>query len=534
METEIPIEEQQHAYETLLEIICQSQNGGGRKYTRVRNHSSRHRRRCHAQRGGAAELGPYAQVWAAEAERLMKAKCPGASTTLRFYQLIIFIHLIHLLELDKRVVTDQDTDECKRLAKIICDELNNKDVLTAYFQCTFGSLNEAIAGMAGTAYVLSSGFPYFIQLLASVANSTIAQEIVNYAVGFVTMTLPYTGLDPRTPTGIINWGIIMHEFFNPLPPDVQVSHGNFLQRNFSTLKTLLARRIKTTTNAFLAAPEGVLRTINAAKYYARSPGAAAGDACSRILQTGLNQLVDSSKVNQKILFQLGGAFDRIVTAAAPKKAAELKCRFVTLCAMEPDLLAELQSVAQIKPNSLTVASASCPGSSPPPAAAAATFSPAAGQQSSTLFQSQPSQQQQQQQQQSLPTFGSPAQGAAAAAFSLAAVQPPPPLFQSPHQSLPTVGSTAVSPAGYSLPAAAVLGPPGNSSINSSITKTIQKGLRPSLRTSPGYTSGWGVKDKKKGGSSKHKKKHPRSTNKRKLLVKRVRRRRTTMKNKNKK
>ena len=503
-------EEQEIAYNTLFGnydctgasvpefVEPQSSSGmdGGRKSTRTRSHNNRRPRR-NLQRGGA-KLGPHAQAWAAEAENIMSRTYPAdTSNTLRFYRLIIFIDLIHLLELDSQ---QPDRDKCNDLVTAICTHLNNENILTAYFRCTFGSLTDVVGGVAGTAYAASSVFPYFTQVLTYIVSNPATTMVVNLALTFVSNVLPYTGLDPRTPTGIINWGIVIYGLFNPRPPSpaqqVATAEQSFLRRQGSNIQQIVITRVKTTVRAFSDAPGGLMRIIKAAKYYAEHGARrAASDACSGAVRMVLGKLVSSGEVRQDMLIQLGGAFERIVQQVSPEKAAEMKCKFIKQFTDQAgaELLQELQTAAIIDPAKMQAAVATvCVSTAVPPTVSLP------------------------------PALSVPPPVYPVGPHSLSIHPPPQPHWGNMnHERFNRLTSR---------------GGITGTNFKPKITQVIPGGiidpanLDSSLRVQqqPKANSRW---DKKSGGSSKHKKNHPRPTNKRKLLVKRVRRR--SMKHKKK-
>jgi hypothetical protein len=287
----------------------------------------------------------------------MTATFPDTSKTLQFYRLIIFIDIIHLLELDNK---QPDLAECTQIVSAICTNLNNEDVLTAYLTSKFGSLSEVAGGAVGAAYVLSNVFPYFTQVLTYIARSDYTGTVFNFAVTLVSNALYYTGLDPTTPSGIINWGIIIYGLFNtpesePSPKQVASIEQGFLRRHLSRfiLKPVL-RNARLTVRAFSDAPGGLMRIIKAAKYCAehgvcKAVRTTAGAACSGAVRTVLGKLVSSDTVRQELLIQLGEKFGAIMTSVDPGKAAEMKCKFIQQFTDRAgaDLIRELQAAAII-------------------------------------------------------------------------------------------------------------------------------------------------------------------------------------------
>lgn len=493
-------EEQKLAYEKLFGVRvgeCPPQpkvmEGNGRKFTRIRSRSRRPRR--HPQRGGA--LGANAPGWAKTAQDIMSQTCPAdTSKTLQFYRLIIFIDLINLLELDSQ---QPDRDKCNDLVTAICTHLNDENILTAYFRCTFGSLTDVVGGVAGTAYAASSIFPYFTQVLTYIVSNPATTMVVNLALTFVSNVLPYTGLDPRTPTGIINWGIVIYGLFNPGPPSpaqVATVEQSFLRRQGSNIQQIVITRVKTTVRAFSDAPGGLMRIIKAAKYYAEHGARqAVTDACSGAVRMVLGTLVSSGEVRQDMLIQLGGAFERIVQQVSPEKAAEMKCKFIKQFTDQAgaELLQELQTAAIIDPAKMQAAVATvCVSTAVPPTVSLP------------------------------PALSVPPPVYPVGPHSLSIHPPPQPHWGNMnHERFNRLTSR---------------GGITGTNFKPKITQVIPGGiidpanLDSSLRVQqqPKANSRW---DKKSGGSSKHKKNHPRPTNKRKLLVKRVRRR--SMKHKKK-
>jgi hypothetical protein len=289
--------------------------------------------------------------------------------------------------------------------------------------------------------------------------------VINLALSVVNMVLSYTGLDPRTPTGIINWGIVIYGLFNPRPPSpaqVATAEQSFLIRQGSKIQQFVITRVKTTVRAFSDAPGGLMRIIKAAKYYAEHEhGArqAVSDACSGAVRTVLGTLVSSDTVRQDMLIQLGEKFGAIMTSVDPGKAAEMKCKFVQQFTDQAgaELLQELQTAAIIDPAKMRAA-----------------------------------------------VLGGCVSQAAAPSVSVGAFSVPPPPPQ------PSASAQQADPRIHPqrLPLVALSG--------------IAKASTPRNRNG----SRWDVGDPKKktGGSSKHKKKHSRPTNKRKLLKSSNRRR----------
>ena len=165
--------------------------GGGRKYTRVRTRRSRR----HAQRGGVKPLGPHAGEWSRRGEQLLIELDQTSTKTLRFYRLIIFIDILHLLKLDATPVSEA---ECKKLMGIIFHKLKDENILTAYFTNKFGSKLNVLCGTTGVsviAYGISkteSIFSFFIRLLAYIPGKEIVCDVAH---GFVDFTLMFYGID---------------------------------------------------------------------------------------------------------------------------------------------------------------------------------------------------------------------------------------------------------------------------------------------------------------------------------------------------
>jgi hypothetical protein len=455
---------------------------GGRKSTRIhtRNrNSSRHRRRHrrHAQRGGA-KLGDKAAVWAQAAEQIMNTNY-DASPTLRFYRLIIFLDIVHLLGLDSQAI---DIDNCNRLVTLICSHLNNEDLLTAYFKQKFGSMpvHNRILGLAGIVYEAdrygitpSWVFSSFTQTLSYISNSETAVMLYSYAVMIVNKTMDIWGLGWSL-TGIINWALFLFGIKQTITrmrskstgekPSVKTRIFNFVFGSFITAR-----------DGFIAFPYAVNDVLTKAKkYYDRGVRGVASDAkngaCSKVVT-----LLVASEINSKMLLQLGTAFETIIREFDPTRVEELKCGLMSQIT-DPHLIHELNELAN--PESRCAAGAAFGG---PAQGAAAAFSPAsgaAGQQSPTLFQSPPPQQQQQQQQQLPHTAVSPAPG-------------------------PELGSKAVE---------------GRSRSRSRDGLVVSGPAVDNPNSDRGRGTGrW---KGNRGGSSKHKKKHPRSTNKRKRVGRR--------------
>ena len=488
-----------------MDIPMISNRGGGRKSTRVRTHSSRHRRRRHAQRGGA--LGTHSQTWAEEAERLMKADCPAANTTLRFYRLIIFVDIIHLLRLDQEQL---DPDRCKKLVGIICKYLNNEDVLAAYLVAKFGSIYKVMFGLAGVARDLANrgAFPYFTRILTYIQTNETLANISTFAVTLVAGTLDVFGLDSSF-DGIINWALMAYGLHVVVDNYRKGHRGeediiyDFLSKRRPTtpfaiiygyvLKPLVISGIGTSYDFFSQFPDVTMRVISAASHYReQGVGAAISDAtgaargmCAAVTGPIIAKLVGwitTSQANPIILSQLGFTFEAIITEfdESPQRAVELKCAFIKQFAnggTKQEVADRTMLLNQL--HALTMCS-------PAPQGAAASFGAA---------------------------LGNPTQGAAAS-FGAALGNP-------------THGAAAsfVNPLG---------GVVRNSTDNANLRKPKGGVEKPDKGTGTGRKPSRWDQVGPRGGSSKHKKKHPRPTNKRKLLIKRVRRRRTTMKNKNKK
>ena len=356
---------------------------GGRKSTRIHTRNSsrhrlRHRHRRHAQRGGA--LGTYSRAWAEAAEQLMKTNYSQASATLRFYRLIIFVDLIHLLELDKQQLKGLN-DRCKKLVDLICTHLNDERLLTAYFKSKFGSMQNVIWGAAGLVYeVHRQGiFSYFTQALSYISTSETVATLYSYAVTIVDKTMEIWGLGWSL-SGIVNWALLLYgikQLFSKLPGEKQQS---VIQRifNFAIGSFITAK------DGFIAFP-GMVGTVltKAKEYYSRGARNVATGAKNSACSAVVNRLVDS-KITPEMLLQLGTTFETIISDFDPSRVNELKCMLMSRIT-DPVLIADLNELAN--PDSRCAAMSGAALGNPAQGAAAAAFSPATGQQSPTLFRS---------------------------------------------------------------------------------------------------------------------------------------------------
>jgi hypothetical protein len=510
---------------------------GGRKSTRTRSHNNRRRR--HSQRGGA-KLGPHAQDWAGAAEQNMTSTNPTANATLRFYRLIIFVDIIHLLQLDSRAV---DLGQCNALSDIICRHLTDEDVLTAYLTAKFGSKCEVVFGMAGAGYAAcqSGALPYFTRILTYISSLPGLESVSTFAVTVVDATMDILGLGASF-YGIINWGLLLFGFSkmytNLGAPPTQDIVEERLPRPLAilyrfVLRPLLVSGVVTASQAFSQIPGGIKKLFTAAKYYKEhGAGAALRDACRSITPT-LDKLIDSSDTNPRVFIQLGKNFEDIINEFTKNTAVanQLKCRFMTQFANEEGaskLLAALRvtidpacassgAAARVVTNPPTFASnavLSAPGAvaGVDPTSQAVLSAPGYQQlppPQTTLSQPQQQQQASYQQYQQQPQ------------------QPQQPTFLDQYQpnSNSHKDSLRKVRGGIVRPGTGTSSKPDLRLLNELAIKSTGTGInRKSTRDE------WGPRGPR-GGSSKHKKKHPRPTNKRKLLVKRVRRR--SMKNKKK-
>ena len=358
---------------------------GGRKFTRGRTHSSRRHRR-HAQRGGAVALGQHAQAWAEAAENWMTVVSPvlsirNSSPTLRFYRLIIFVDIIHLLKLDTKPI-GENIGECNRLAEIICIHLETEEVLTAYFTAKFGSRYAFCCGMAGATYAAGQcgALPYFTQLLAYISSltSSLPAPVYEFAVTLVDSTMDIMGLSASF-YGIINWGLLMYsvsktyrEYGKPHVPDYFESA--FAQR-WSTkplgiiytfvFKPLVTSGIFTAYEAFSQIP----RLFTAARGCITNPRDTARAACDTASRLTLEKLVKSTndKIEIKLFCNLGETFSTIITKFRGKDEADrLYCTFISQFAQDEggaDLIRILK--VPLYPAEARPASTAAPPSSAP-------------------------------------------------------------------------------------------------------------------------------------------------------------------------
>ena len=470
---------------------------GGRKSTRTRSHNNRRRRR-HSQRGGV-KLGRKARDWAAAAEQNMISTNPTANATLRFYRLIIFVDIIHLLGLDKEEV---NLDQCNALSDIICFNLDDEAVLTAYLTAKFGSKCEVMFGLAGAGYAASQSgaLPYFTRILTYISSIPGLKSVSTFAVIIVDATMDILGLGASF-YGIINWGLLLFGFSKmytnfKAPPTQDIVEAR-LPRPLAILyrfvfKPLVVSGVVTASQAFSQIPGGIKKLFTAAKYYKeRGAGAALRDTCRAITPT-LDKLIASTDTDPSVFIQLGKNFEKIINefTQTPAVANQLKCRFMNQFADEKGA-AELLAAFRV-----TIEPA-CTASS----GAAASFGAA------TRVVTNPS------------TFASNVVLSAPEYPPQPTLSPPQPTISQPQQQHRQQQQRPV-----------------RGSMHEEHSRLLQTtmGHMPasgSNRTEPYRDPRGPVRRYGRGGSSKHKKKHPRPTNKRKLLVKRVRRR--SMKNKNK-
>jgi hypothetical protein len=445
---------------------------------------------------------------------------PTANATLRFYRLIIFVDIIHLLQLDSR---DVDLRQCNNLADIICRHLHDEAVLTAYLTARFGSRYEVGLGLVGAGYAASQSgaLPYFTRVLTYISGSLPGLgPVYTYAVTIVEATMDIFGLSASF-CGIINWGLLLFGFHSMYknfraPPNIDIVEAG-LPRPLAmlyrfVLKPLLINSVTTAYQAFSQLPGGIKGLLTAAKRY-RESGARVvlQHACSAITPT-LTKLIVSTEINPSVFIQLGENFEGIITDIITEfktkypetagTAERLKCRFMTQFANEEGA-ANLLAALKVQVDTACTASSG---------AAARVVT-------------------------NLPTSASQAVLSAPGAVAQQYQQLPPPQLAFPPPQ------TTFSPPQTTYQLAPDLMHPERSKLLQTTMGYMPASGSSGYRADPYHDGrnrkgrdeskddGRGRDRRRGGGSSKHKKKHPRSTNKRKLLVKRVRRRRTTMKNK---
>jgi hypothetical protein len=330
---------------------------GGRKSTRIhtynRNRSHRRRHRRHAQRGGA-KLGEYASHWAACAEDVLMARDNPSgddqttTKTLRFYRLIIFIDIIHLLGKDNDAL---NLSECSNIVDIICAKLNNEQLLTAYFKSKFGSMQNVIWGAVGLSYEAHRQgiFSYFTQALSYISSSDAAATFHSYAVIIVNKTIEIWGLGWSL-SGIVNWALLLYGIKQML----------FSTKTSGEKQSVIARIFNFAIGSFITARDGfiafpgmvgtVLTTAN--KYYSRGGillgiSGAASDAKHTACSAVVERLVKTQEFHSEMLLHLGNTFEDIIREIDPGRTKTLKCSFMAHIA-DPGLIAELNQLATLE------------------------------------------------------------------------------------------------------------------------------------------------------------------------------------------
>lgn len=306
---------------------------------------------------GGARLGQYATEWVEMGELMIKekeeARAAGreretSTATLRFYRLIIFIETVNLSGLDQQSIhghghgSNDNRLKCSNLVDIICLNLTNEAVLTAYLTSQFGSKLSVAFGLTGIGFVAhtltqeDNAFTYLIQILTYISSNEYVQPVGSFALDTV---LTFYGIGGSF-TGIMNAGLLLYSIYNMIRSAVtgQYPQPDIIERNIAVklvpvykyfLKPLFITPFVQAYGAASRIPSALGSIFRAAKRYIslRAPALVTQDACSAISPT-LDKLIGSTEIDPRLLIELGETFNHILTEFAPERAARLKCNFM--------------------------------------------------------------------------------------------------------------------------------------------------------------------------------------------------------------
>jgi hypothetical protein len=146
-------------------------------------------------------------------------------TILRFCWLIIFVEIVSILKLNiDESYKDHETAIIELITHCIVSNLNDKDILLAYFRSIFGGTfgeQVATAVCAVAAGYSATYLPLFINLLHSVLTGT--GNMVTNAITFVSGYLPASISGAvsgyvSTPSGLIAMGFMVYGFLRQRQP----------------------------------------------------------------------------------------------------------------------------------------------------------------------------------------------------------------------------------------------------------------------------------------------------------------------------
>ena len=178
------------------------------------------------QHGGAWTINRYAEEANAMFDSYVKdnPSIPDINdkTILRFCWLIIFVEIVSILKLNiDESYNGRETAIIELITRCIVSNLNDKDILLAYFRSIFGGTfgeQVATAVCIGAAGYSATYLPLFINLLHSVLTNT--GNMVTNAITFVSGYLPAPISDAvsdyvSSPSGLIAMGFMVYGFLKP-------------------------------------------------------------------------------------------------------------------------------------------------------------------------------------------------------------------------------------------------------------------------------------------------------------------------------